>query len=266
MPFTRAERDELLSRAWSLDARIYPPDAAQAPHGRPAALLREAYYQALGEYADRLPRVVMSACPFTGRPLKRAFDPWGLDGPWWQQGREVEIDEPAPPPAFKVLLGALALRGRAPAEARETVIPGPEVPFVVPRLMDLPGMIAVVARLDLETGDTAYPIAYFSEEEISQTHLHQFWLQQEHWFDLEGKSAWLIANDPWDFELGPWVRSGRLRWIEPGDPASRVVDGSAGARCPFLDLPGERQPQSIAGGQRELLELPDGTPVDPWED
>lgn len=263
----RTERDALLERAWATDGRLYPEDGSPRPKNRDAVRLREVYYQVLGEYGDRLPRVVMSACPFSGEVLRRSFDPWGLDGPWWYQDREVAIEEPRPPDTFKVLLGALALRGREPSEARAPVEPGPEVPFVVPRLLELPGMIAVVSRLELETGDLAYPIAYFSPEEIPPVQLHQFWLKQDFWFTQEnGSSAWLIANDVWDFDLAPWVERGKLRWITPGDRNGVVVDGASGRKCPYLDLPGDRLPQVLVWGERELLELPDGTMVNPYED
>jgi hypothetical protein len=229
--------------------------------------LRENYYLALGEYADRLPRVTLSTCPFSGKPFKHSFDPWGLDGPWWHQSREFDIEEPAAPPTFKVLLGALALNGRNPVEAKRVVTPGPEVPFVVPRLLKLPGMVAVISQLKLESGDVAYPVAYYSPEPIPPEQLHQFWLEQDFWFKLaDEKSAWLIANDPWDFDLQPWIKSGKLRWIRPGDPNAEVVDTQTGEACPYLNLPGDRFPQNIAFGERSLLELPDGTSVNPYVD
>ncbi len=263
---TTSDRAALLHKAWELESKLYPADRKQMPEGRAAATLREAYYLTLGEYVDRLPRIVMSVCPHTGQPLKKSFDRWGVDGPWWHKDREVKIEEPKPPATFKVLQGALALHKRVPLEARAPVIPGPEVPFVIPRLLQLPGMVAVVSRLQLETGDIAYPVGYFSTAEIPHPRLHQFWLKDDYWFNLEnGKSAWLIANDVWDFDLAPWVRSGKLRWTEGEGEAMRVVDGLKTESCPFLDLPGDRLPQSLGFGKRELLDLPDGTPVNPFE-
>ena len=265
--FTKAERDDLLGRAWEIDGKVYAKDDQARPVGRERSQMKERYYQILAEYADRLPRVEMSACPFSGEVLKRSFDPWGVDGPWWHKDPEVRIEEPGPPGTFKVLLGALSLGGRTPTEARAPVIPGPEVPFVVPKLLELPGMIAVVSRLESALGDLAYPVAYFSNEEIPPDQLHQFWLRQDFWFTQDdGSSAWLIANDRWDFDLAPWVNSGKLRWISPGDPDWVVMDGSTGRKCPFVDLPGDRLPQILAWGGRDLLDLPDGTLVNPYED
>ena len=80
--------------------------------------------------------------------------------------------------------------------------PGPEVPFVVPNLLELPGMIAVVGRIELETGDVAYPIAYFSDKKTRATDLHATWLRSEYWFkDESGNSCWNISNDEWSFDL-----------------------------------------------------------------
>ena len=264
---TKEERNRLLARATQLNSELYPAGDKPAPTGRAAAVIREAYYKVLGEYADRLPRVRMSTCPLTGAALTRAFDPWGLDGPWWQDDCEVEFDEPPAPPTMKVLQGAVAFHGREPKEVTEMVQPGPEVPFVIPRLMELPGMVAVISQLKLENGDTAYPIGYFSKEDILPQLLHQNWLQVEYWFKLDdGEPAWLIANDKWDFDLAPWIEKGKLFWINPGDAEWRVQSRESKVKCPYLDLPGERVPQSIAWGERELLDLPDGTEVNPYED
>lgn len=265
--FTREERDNLLKRAWEIDGRLYAKESEARPQGRERAQLKETYYRILSEYADRLPRVMMSACPHSGEILKRSFDPWGLDGPWWHKDQEVRIEEPAAPASFKVLLGAFSLNGRDPEEVRAPVIPGPEVPFVVPALLKLPGMVAVVSRLETVRGGVAYPVGYFSTEEIQPDQLHQFWLRQDFWFTQEdGTTAWLTANDRWDFDLGPWVESGKLRWIEPGDREGTVRSASDTDRCPFVDLPGDRFPQVMAWGTRDLLDLPDGSLVNPFED
>lgn len=131
--------------------------------------------------------------------------------------------------------------------------------------MGLPGMAAVISRLELTTGDIAYPISYWSTQEIPAGKLHQPWLRQELWFDNgQGSQSWLIANDPWDFDLEGWIARDKLFWLEPG--GQKVLGRASGARCPCLGLPGDRAPQSLGGGQRELLDLPDGTPINPFAD
>lgn len=263
MALTREERDGLLRRIREAEAKLFPESAADELSGHAAARVEDAYYQVLGEYGDRLPRVTMGVCPFTRQPLLRSFDPFALDGPWWWKDVPFDIEEPAPPATFRVLLGALALNGREPLEVGDEVIPGPEVPYVVPRLLGLPGMVAVISRLELETGDVAYPVSYWSTAEIPAEDLHQPWLRPDLWFDAGGGSqSWLIANDPWDFDLGPWIAAEKLFWIEPG--GTNLVGRASGRSCPYLDLKGDRLPQSLGGGERVLLELPDGTPINPF--
>jgi len=259
---TRRERDALVRQLRELESQLYPDESARAPSRRESALLWESWYSVTAEYADRLPRIVMGACPFTSAPLVRAFDPFGLDGPFWWRDRPFAIDEPDPPAHFRVLLGALSLGGRTPAETVDEVIPGPDVPFVVPQLLDLPEMRAVIMRLELETGDVAYPISYWSTEAIPGELLHQPWLRQELWIDHDGGAGWMISTEPWDFELSPWIEREKLYWFEPG--SARPFGRADERPCPFLGLPGDRRPQSLAGGERALLDLPDGEMIEPF--
>ncbi len=265
-PLSKSERDALLANAAKLESELYPPEGGPPePTGADRVKRLDSYYQILHEYGDRLPRVPFSRCPLSGKLLLRSFDPFGLDGPWWHKSRIVQIEEPAAPMSFKVVLGALQMNGRDPAEALAEVIPGPESPFVVPRLLSLPGMHAVISRLILESGDVAHVIAYFSEEEIPTHKLHQHWLRQDLWYPNDsGGTSWLTKNDPHDFVLAPWVESGQVRWIAPGDTELKVHSGTA--ECPYLDLPGDFHPQMLSGGRRFLLEPPDGGPIDPFED
>ena len=264
---SRGERDALLTRAAELEAVLYPGEGGKTPPSGPARVrIMDTYYQVLAEYADRLPRVPMSRCPHSGQIFKHSFDPFGIDGPWWRKAILVDIEEPAPPMTFRVLQGAFTTNGRDPIEAKEPVIPGPEVPFVIPRLLGLAGMSAVISRLTLDNGDTAYPVVYYSRQPHHPRTLHQPWLRQDLWYPSDGGGAsWTIKNDPWDFELRPWIDSGQLHWIAPGDSDLKLCDRANGVSCPYLDLPGERYFQAFAGGRRELMEPPDGSPIDPFE-
>lgn len=260
-PFPKEERDALVARCRELWARLFPREGAR-PDPAESAKLREGYYQGLAEYADRLPRVVMGACPFTGELLRHSFDPFGLDGWWWHVDLPVRIEEPRAPAAFQVLLGALTLGRAAPSEVKNAVKPGPDVPFVVPALLALPGMQAVVAKVQMATGDVAWPISYWSEEKIAPKDLHQPWCRDAYWFPTDsGGAGWSIANDPWDFDLAKWVAAGKLAWVDLAAAEPKVVRES----LDFLySLPGDRKPQLLAEGERNLLELPDGAPVSPF--
>lgn len=264
-PLTLAERNALLARAAAIEKELYPPEGGPPePSGPERVKLLDRYYQVLHEYGDRLPRIPFGRCPLTNQVLKRSIDPFGLDGPWWHKSRLMPVEEPAAPPTFKVLLGALDLHGREPAEVGGEVIPGPQIPFVVPRLLKLPGMCAVVYRLEpIANGDVVHAISYFSSDSLPDGELHQHWLRQDLWYpNDEGGTSWLTQNDRFDYALGPWLASGSLKWIAPGDPELRLRSGEEG--CPYVGLEGDPHPQMLSGGTRYALAIPDGSPIDPF--
>ena len=98
-------------------------------------------------YFRDLPRMPVSCCPHCKKPLYRAFDPFGLEGLWWRS--DAQPDEPPPCPHFCVLLGAVDLR-TSPSRPDFDVHPGPGAPFVVPRLLQKEGMVAVVSEIKLD--------------------------------------------------------------------------------------------------------------------
>ena len=259
------ERNNLIAKLQYLENQRYPSDRSQELPVKESALLREQYYQVLGEYSDRLPRVILSKCPHCREPLKRTFDLYGLDGPWWWLVPECKFEEPQHCEHFQVLLGAVSFHGREPREVITEVRPGTGVPFVVPILLDLPEMAAVIGEIKLATGDTAYPIAYFSTTKIQPNQLHQPWCRNELWFkDEDGNSCWTAANNKFDFDLLPYVRDGRLRWVDLSDP-ELTLHPVNDEPCPFIDLPGDRECQQIVGRERGLIGLPTGEPLNPFE-
>ena len=218
------------------------------------------------EYADRLPRVPLSRCPYCEEPLVRVFDPYGLDGFWWHAVSPVRFKEPEACPHFAVLLGALNLHGRAPQEAQAAAEPGPEVPYVIPRLLEIETMRSVCFSLKMTTGDTAYPIAYFAESLPPSSELHQPWTKRGYQVtDDDGVPAgWSIKVDGWDFDLAPWIERGKLLWIEPEDPAL-VLRGAGDGPSPYVGLAGDRQPQRFQRGRRSLLPPPSGGTAEPFD-
>ncbi len=265
----RAERDDLVRRIRAAEEAL----AESGLKKRENVRRREALHALVAEYADRLPRMLLSICPFTGRKYKRSFDPFGLDGPAWDARCMVPFDDPDPGPHFRLLLGAYDLCGREPTEVQEEVQPGPAVPFVVPKLLALPGMVAVISRLTFATGDTGYPIVYFSDQPTPPEKLHQEWGRLDYWFQREGEqdAGWLASNYEWDFDLAPWIDQGKVLWIEPDvdgkDQPKLYKKADPGApACPFVNLQGDRAPQLISDGEVDLLPLPNGTPFNPFDE
>jgi hypothetical protein len=262
----RAERNVLVRRLQEIEGLLYPEEEAARPGADEMKGLYERQNLTLAEYSDRIPRVRLSVCPYCSAPLKRAFDPWGLDGPWWHSSVKVKYEEPAVCEHFRVILGALNLGGRTPTEAVSQVLPGPDVPFVVPKLLELPGMVAVIGSLRLATKDQAYPIAYFSDKPTRLNQLHQPWCREAFWYkDDAGRPLWYVANDEFDFELAKFVESGAVKWVHLEEEDNRVY-AAADEACPFLDLPGDRERQQLVVGERDLIGLPSGEPVNPFEE
>ena len=220
----------------------------------------------LQEYAESLPFVPVSRCPKCGVVVEYPFDPLGLDGPWWMSGAIVEYPPAEACEHFQVLLGAIDFHGREPLEAEplDTVLPGPGVPFVVPDMLALEGVEAVLSQFELARGDTAYLVAYFSDEPLDAAHTHQAWAREV--IDVKDEFGeyvgWTVSTAAWSFDLADWLDSGRLRWIAPGDEALELNEGG---ECPYLHLAGVRAPQIIEDGHVSTLDPPDGSEVDPTD-
>lgn len=258
------ERARLIDRVRDLERALHEGsrERPSMPYEERAAL-NEQEGAAEDEYFAGLPRVPMSRCPVCGKALVRAFDPWGLDGFWWQEKLRRKFDEPPACEHFRVLTGALGLNGRPPAGGTEESHPGPEVPYVIPRVLEYPTMVAVVAALPMLNGYTAYPIAYFSEQPPGKLMLANPWIFTSATTRTSKGAIWTIFTDPWDFELLPWVERGQVRWIEPNGEGT-VLSTKEAAEFPFAALPGARQKQVIIDDKRRLLAPPAGEEVDPF--
>jgi hypothetical protein len=264
MGFTPEERKSILKQYLASERKTSWPDLDKLTDNqvRREDLLQE---RLLDEYGKGLPEVPVSRCPFCQDVLKFSFDPMGLDGLWWAWADLVET-KPPEEEHYRLLLGAVDFQGRQPTEAEPIgrILPGPGVPFVVPRLLDSLDMIAVISSLTLPHDDVAYLISYFGDQEVDPYHLHQNWARESfNICDEDGDIvAWGAATDPWDFDLEPWIEKGKLKWINPGDESLTMQESGA---CPYIGLPGTRLPQVIESGVVSHLELPDGEPIDPFE-
>ena len=260
-PFSRVERDDVLRRYYEAQDRygsfmdMEKYDEAQVPDEE-AERLDATYF-------ERLPRVVMSCCPFDDKPLIRTFDPYGLDGLWWDS--DACPEEPPPCRHFCVLRGAVHYNGLQAQSGRVEAHPGPEVPYVIPRLLAYPGMIAVISQLRMETGYTTYPIAYFAEKRPPVQDLTADWARTVHTYTTQtGASGWSAPVDPWDFDLMPWLEQGKIRWCPP-DSDNTFLSTEPIEQCPYIDLPGKREEIIVEGDTSWSGGLPTGDPVSPLD-
>ncbi|HHQ47736.1 MAG TPA: hypothetical protein ENK19_02500 [Acidobacteria bacterium] len=209
-------------------------------------------------YEAWLPRLLVSRCPLTGHTYRMAIDTGGIDGPWWDSEQPVRPAEPRPTTWF-ALAGAMLINGKPPATPF-TVLPGPGAPWVCPRLLRLPGVRAVISRITVGPYP-AYPIVYFSQDPHPGVRRLDTWGTHEHVAASSNGDPMIASSYPvrsdYDFDLAPWIASGRLLWIAPGDRNLELHATSDG--CPFLNLPGRREPVMLRRGSMKsiLIELPD---------
>ena len=201
------------------------------------------------EYLEKLPRLPISRCPFTGQVVYHSFDPYGIDGLWWNYESSARPSFEELPHTFCVITGALKLENGV-ENTRFLVKPGPGAPYVIPRLLDHEMVKAVLYSLPVGK-HTGYAIVYFAEFPISDVKWPNHWGMSHY---SQGKNGadfrWYETyddEDTYDFNLKPWIKSGKLQWIMAGD--KDFVLHSSVTGCPYLDLPGERKILRIQSGK-----------------
>ncbi len=254
VPFSAGTRKTILSRyaaaqaeKENLELALLGIPTEGSCEGEVERLLREIL--ALSQqYRDGLPKVAISRCPFSGDLVVHSLDPFGIDGLWWNYEASQRPIESLPE-TFHSLSGALALVAPV-AVASFVVRPGPGVPFVLPGLLGDPSVVAIISsvKVGLHTG---YPVCYFSSNPESVEFRPNSWgasFRLEEWgLPGRGWSSREVQLQEMDFDLEPWVRSEKLGWIAPGDPAVRTrtsVDD-----CPYLAVKGTQLPQTVFRGK-----------------
>jgi hypothetical protein len=201
-------------------------------------------------YLALLPRVPVARCPFTGTPLRPVLDPWGLDGPYWSHDAPERLPIDDVPATFLGLAGALH---PAPSPLERTswlVAPGPEVPWVDREVLEHPDIRLVVnaVRIGAHQG---YALAYFGAPGAEGLIRVNTWGTNDYRVTGEaGEMCWgerQVWPERCDFDLDPWIRAGKLLWIEPGDGTLTLRSTVTG--CPYLDLPGRREPIYLQHGE-----------------
>jgi hypothetical protein len=201
------------------------------------------------DYMADLPNLPLSRCPFTGDVFSMAIDTQGLDGLWWNS------DRPMRPSAeslstFFALDGALKLEG-SPERFPFICAPGPDVPYVLPRLLAYVQVKAVVSCIKVGQ-HTAYPVIYFSDPPLDGVKRVNDWGTERYWEtgtpipELLTPGQWVqLTPDPgeWAFDLAPWIKAGKVLWIAPED--DHFVLRSTVSDCPYLQLSGSHQAKYI---------------------
>lgn len=230
-----ADRRALLDEYFALEPHRDDPAATARRHA-----LRDAYEAAL-------PRVAFARCPFTGVVFTHTLDTAGLDGLWWQYDLPIRGLDGERPPTYFAMTGAVALSGRAEPAPFDRK-PGPEVPFVVARMLLHDDVKAVIQQLPVGK-HTAYAITYFAQPVPPMLQRFNEWgashytyetaTDPELWDETEEETELL------DVDLARWIDSGDLLWIAPGD--TTLALRSTSADCPYVGLKGKAEFTLIEG-------------------
>lgn len=213
-------------------------------------------YQKLSAILDRytglLPRLEVSRCPFCGESQAIAVDNVNLDGPWWS------MDEPARPitpdklcPHWLTQTGAVSVAGSPPV-APFTIKLGPAVPYVVKPILERPDVRAVLSSFRVGA-HRAFLVMYFTPQPDFNVPLHDVWPTRVR-PPGPGKASLAAAESirdyydefSYDYDLAPWMASGKLFWIAPDAADCKLYSGPTGS--PYLGLPGERRIQRMLNG------------------
>jgi hypothetical protein len=204
----------------------------------------------LREYREGVPRPALSRCPFTKKTAAHSLDHYGLEGFWWNHdGPARPAVEQGLPPTWLALTGAVYQRGHV-VSAPFLAKPGPEVPYVLPRLLGHPDVRAVLSSMPIGE-HWGYAIAYYAKPIPWRLPRVNTWGTDHLWYGTEtGEWGWdeqLLVEEDMDFELEWWIDTGKLSWIAPNDVKLQLQRGLEG--CPYLGLPGRRTILRIQDGE-----------------
>ncbi len=253
-PFTERERNNILQeynlcrekvRSLQMNAEGKDPTIVHAE----ISATEKRRSQLWNEYLSGLPRVPLSRCPFTGQIVLHSFDPYGIDGLWWNYDSSTRPLFEDLPATFCAITGALKL-DKEIENTSFLVKPGPGVPYVIPRLLEYETIKAVLYSMHVGR-HTGYAILYFTEFPITGVKWPNHWgLSYYSEGTGDGDFRWYESYDTentLDYDLKPWIKSGKLLWITYED--KDMVLHSSLRSCPYLDLPGEREILRVQSGR-----------------
>lgn len=203
-------------------------------------------------YRDLLPEVTVARCPDSGAAVRWPIETMGLDGWFWDYHAPMRRIPEDPPRAWLGMTGAMRLT--EPVDHPPfTVVPGPEVPFVVPRILGSEGVHAVIAEVPVGT-HTGWTITYFGP--LPPVTLVNLWGSDTYLVNRDGAwTGWDRERQTvtrYDYDLTSWLRTGKLLWL---DESANLREGREG--CPFVALPGRRDITVIADNEVRHVETLD---------
>lgn len=258
--FTFEERNKIIAKV--LDLRIVVDQLAHDLDDAPdddklQAHLMQEYDKALNElsdaeevYAQGLPQIILSRCPFSNETYSLSIDNYGLDGPWWDAQRPIRTFEEESQ-TFFALTGSVNVVGKIP-DIPFIVKPGPAVPWVSPRLLEVDDIMGVLSHIKIGHYD-AYIIVYYSKDKTYEIERINTWGTEEYIAeDIDGLAvtgSTFEDAEEYDFDIAKWIKKGKLKWIAPND--DRLELHNSLDNCPYLNITGYQYPVLI---QNKILD------------
>ncbi|WP_067464334.1 hypothetical protein [Actinomadura macra] len=217
--------------------RLAEDDAESDDLDRALAEAREHRNDLTNRYSEWLPEIPLTRDPHTGAAVELPMDPVDLDGWFWNYEAPVRRHPAKLPRTWLTLTGAMRITTPV-TYAPFLCKPGPGAPYVVPRILESPDVRAVISQT-MVGRHTGWSIAYFGPR--PDVRLENIWGTKEYdVYDEAGEWKGWSQNVPWpadwDFDLEPWLASGRLLWIAPDDPTLSLREGPAS--CPYVGITG----------------------------
>lgn len=227
------------------------------------------------EFELSLPELLISRCPFCGREI---WMEGGLifsltDSFWYRaysDGRGDVVTRSSFCDHLFCVDGALNLNGQRPTEARRWhdvdlgknwnfIWMASEAPFVKPRVMALPTMVAVIHHFPVAEGRyTAYPIVYFAQTPPSINDFSMPWGAKT--FMLSVGAGFMVGkrSDAQAYRFERWIETGQLFWLNTEDQDHPLIQGSIN-EFPYHNVAGRQHPYRITEGKVTNLRPRDRT-------
>jgi hypothetical protein len=230
----------------------------------PVAARRRIHQQtkeAADQYLGALPLIKIARCPYDGSLVRKRMDVHGVDGLWWDVGCKDEA--PQGDPHVVTYVGAMrdaeSLIDKTPSGVK--ILIGPEIPYVIPRLLEHDGVVCVIAELPIVT--RAYIMTYFASPSLAAGESTQPWLRETFYYVDRGTALWNSRSDLMDFDVARWLNRvpPKVYWITPGDVSMTLVSAPP-ERCPFVNRPGSHSPRVLTQSGISVLPAPTGGSAD----
>ncbi len=205
------------------------------------------YYQAIDLYLESLEIVNLSRCPLSGRLVSIPMDLAGFGGPWWDYEHPVR-ELWSGPSSFCGFTGGANLL-KLSEKIDHFCKPGISQPFVLPKVLRLPGVRAVLSSF-LVADTPIYVLSHFAEQRPVEMPCIS---------DLASSYATLIINGrpvkregipvetlEIDFELERWIRIGKLYWIAERDESCLLRSDLK--LCPYLKIANDKSIVRVSRG------------------